>query len=65
DPCCFVGSQAVEWLMRTQNCTREEALNIGQLLVERGIIHDVTDEHPFRDDFFFYRFYSDEQGIST
>ncbi len=51
--------------MRTQNCTREEALNIGQLLVERGIIHDVTDEHPFRDDFFFYRFYSDEQGIST
>ncbi len=64
-PCCFVGSQAVEWLMRTQNCTREEALNIGQLLVERGIIHDVTDEHPFRDDFFFYRFYSDEQGIST
>lgn len=64
-PCCFVGSEAVEWVMRTQNCTREEAINIGQLLVDREIIHDVTDEHPFQDDFFFYRFYTDEQGVST
>jgi small-conductance mechanosensitive channel len=59
-PRCFVGSEAVEWLMRTQNCTREEAIDIGQLLVDRGIIHDVVDEHPFRDEYWFYRFYADE-----
>jgi len=64
-PCCFVGSEAVEWLMRTQDCTREEAINIGQLLVDRGIIHEVTNEHPFRDDYFFYRLYADEQSVDS
>lgn len=64
-PCCFVGSEAVEWLMRTQGCTREEAINIGQLLVDRGIIHEVTNEHPFRDDYFFYRLYADEQSVDS
>ncbi len=60
-PRCFVGSEAVEWLMQTQNCTREEAIDLGQLLVDRGIIHEVTDANPFRDEYFFYRFYADEQ----
>jgi small-conductance mechanosensitive channel len=60
-PRCFVGSEAVEWLMQFQNCTREEAIDIGQLLVDRGIIHHVLDEHPFLDDKIFYRFYADEQ----
>ncbi len=59
-PRCFVGSEAVEWLMQTQNCTREEAISIGQLLVDRDIIHHVVDEHPFRDENLFYRFYVDE-----
>lgn len=59
-PRCFVGSEAVEWLMQTQNCSREDAIDLGQLLVERGIIHHVLDEQPFRDDYVFYRFYVDE-----
>ncbi len=59
-PRCFVGSEAVEWLMQTQNCTREEAIDMGQLLVDRGIIHHVVDEHPFRNEYMFYRFYADE-----
>ncbi|MEW6496170.1 MAG: mechanosensitive ion channel domain-containing protein [Cyanobacteriota bacterium] len=61
-PRCFVGSEAVEWLMQTQNCTREDAIQLGQLLVDRGIIHHVSDEQPFRDGYIFYRFYADEQG---
>ena len=60
-PRCFVGSEAVEWLMQTQNCTREDAIQLGQLLVDRGIIHHVSDEQPFRDGYIFYRFYADEQ----
>ena len=57
---CFVGTEAVEWLMRVQDLTRDEAVRLGQSLVERGIFHHVLDEHPFRDGNFFYRFYADE-----
>jgi hypothetical protein len=60
-PACFIGSEAVDWLMQKQSCTREEAIQLGQLLIERGIIHHVYDEHPFRDGYVFYRFYTDEQ----
>lgn len=60
-PQCFVGSEAVIWLMRTQRATRKEALRIGQLLMRKRIIHHVLDEHPFDDAYLFYRFYEDEQ----
>jgi len=63
-PRCFVGSEAVEWMVRAQQLTRGEAVRFGQTLVERGIIHHVLDEHPFRDGHFYYRFYADE-GIPT
>ncbi|NEQ50373.1 MAG: mechanosensitive ion channel [Leptolyngbya sp. SIO3F4] len=59
-PHCFVGSEAVTWLAKTQNATREAAVRIGQALVEQGILHHVTDEHPFKDEYLFYRFYEDE-----
>jgi hypothetical protein len=60
-PTCFIGSEAVDWLMKAKNCTREEAIDLGQLMIERGIIHHVEDQHPFRDDRLFYRFYTDER----
>ncbi len=59
-PDCFVGSEAVTWLTKTQNATREAAVRIGQAMVEKGIFHHVTDEHPFKDEYLFYRFYEDE-----
>ncbi|WP_264323542.1 mechanosensitive ion channel domain-containing protein [Romeriopsis navalis] len=59
-PKCFVGSEAVTWIVDTQKATREAAVQIGQLLVELGIVHHVTDEHAFRDEYLFYRFYDDE-----
>ncbi|MEM8613412.1 MAG: mechanosensitive ion channel domain-containing protein [Cyanobacteria bacterium P01_H01_bin.105] len=59
-PDCFVGSEAVTWLAKTQNATREAAIRIGQAMVEQGIFHHVTDEHPFKDEYLFYRFYEDE-----
>jgi hypothetical protein len=58
---CFVGSEAVQWLMQQQLASREEAIKLGKVLVERGIIHHVTDEHNFKDDYLFYRFFDDEQ----
>ncbi|MEL7351882.1 MAG: mechanosensitive ion channel domain-containing protein [Cyanobacteria bacterium J06560_5] len=57
---CFIGSEAVTWMVKSQKATRAEAVRLGQLLVERGIIHHVIDEHNFKDEYLFYRFYSDE-----
>ncbi|WP_160148353.1 mechanosensitive ion channel domain-containing protein [[Leptolyngbya] sp. PCC 7376] len=59
-PKSFIGSEAVSWIVQTQKATREAAVRLGQLLVERGIIHHVTDEHAFKDEYLFYRFYEDE-----
>ncbi|MEM1369321.1 MAG: mechanosensitive ion channel domain-containing protein [Cyanobacteria bacterium P01_H01_bin.15] len=64
-PNCFVGSEAVEWLMDNQKATREEAIRIGQILVERGIIYHVTHEHTFQDQYLFYQFYQDSLKSRT
>lgn len=59
-PRSFVGREAVEWLMRREGLTRDEAIAVGQRLLERDVIHHVLDEHGFRDGHFFYRFRADE-----
>jgi potassium efflux system protein len=61
-PRCFVGGEAVAWLMQREGLTRGEAIAVGRDLVERGVIHHVLDEHDFRDGPFFYRFRADEEG---
>ncbi len=57
---CFVGREAVDWLVAREGLTRDEAVRLGQRLVEHGLVHHVLDEHPFRDAPFFYRFRADE-----
>lgn len=59
-PSCFIGSEAVDWIVSKRDFTREEAIELGQILIEREIIHHVTDEHAFQDSYFYYRFYADE-----
>jgi potassium efflux system protein len=59
-PRCFVGRQAVDWLCGHEGLSRTEAVDLGQRLVERGVLHHVLDEHPFRDGTFYYRFRADE-----
>ncbi len=59
-PQCFVGSDAVDWFVNTQKVGREEAIQLGQMLVARKIIHHVHDDHNFKDEYLFYRFYQDE-----
>ena len=56
---CFVGSEAVEWI-QAQGYSVNEALSIGQQLIDLSLIHHVLDEHPFKDEKLFYRFYRDE-----
>jgi hypothetical protein len=57
---CFVGSEAVDWFVTNYDYDRKEAVKVGQMLKERGIIHHVTDDHNFKDEYLFYRFYADE-----
>lgn len=61
-PRSFVGSEAVDWLVRELGLTRGEAVALGRRLVAAGAIHHVLDEHDFRDGGYFYRFRADEAG---
>ncbi|MEM9002060.1 MAG: mechanosensitive ion channel protein [Cyanobacteria bacterium P01_F01_bin.86] len=58
---CFVGSEAVDWLVCHLEISREEAVQIGQRLIQENWIHHVLDEQTFQDEYFFYRFRWDEQ----
>ena len=57
---CFVGSEAVDWLVKHLNISRTKAVAIGKKLIDKKVIHHVTDEHSFEDASLFYRFYEDE-----
>ncbi|MGB3405527.1 MAG: mechanosensitive ion channel domain-containing protein [Microcoleaceae cyanobacterium] len=64
-PNVFIGSDAVDWLMKYEKSTREEAIIMGQLMLQQGIIHHVLDEHDFEDEPLFYRFYADEDSTDS
>ncbi|MBF2034655.1 MAG: hypothetical protein IGR92_04055, partial [Leptolyngbyaceae cyanobacterium T60_A2020_046] len=57
---CFVGSDAVKWLVGRLEVDEIEALRVGQQLINAGYIHHVLDQHTFENSYYFYRFYSDE-----
>jgi hypothetical protein len=57
---CFLGNEAIDWLIKKLNISREDAVKLGQKLVAKKIIHHVTDEHDFKDGPLFYRFYEDD-----
>lgn len=62
-PKVFLGSEAVAWLIQYEKATKAEAIAIGQMMIENNIIHHVLDEHDFKDEPLFYRFYLDEDDI--
>jgi hypothetical protein len=53
---CFLGSEAVEWLMKREGLSRNEARALGERLSELGWIRHVLDEHGFCDRGLYYRF---------
>ncbi|MEM6448093.1 MAG: DEP domain-containing protein [Cyanobacteria bacterium P01_D01_bin.123] len=53
---CFVGSEAVDWLVRTQGLSRDEAVVVGRRLVRHNSIEHVLGEQDFADEYYFYRF---------
>jgi EAL domain-containing protein (putative c-di-GMP-specific phosphodiesterase class I) len=54
-PACFVGSEAVDWLVKHEGLTRADALRLGRRLMALGHIRHVSDEHDFKDAHLFYQ----------
>ncbi len=59
---CFIGSEAVAWLIETQDLNEARSIQLCQMLLDRHIIHHVHDEHNFKNEFLFYRFFEDEKA---
>jgi len=58
---CFVGSEAVKKLMDEEiTGDEEDAVRIGNMMLNAGVFHHVQDAHPFENKYLFYRFTSDE-----
>ena len=53
---CFVGSEAVDWLVSYLRVSRADAVRVGQRLLTENWIRHVANESTFQDDYFFYRF---------
>ncbi len=63
---CFVGSEAAKTLV-DENIAGDEAdaVRIGNLLLSAGVFHHVQNAHPFKSEYLFYRFASDEDHGTT
>jgi hypothetical protein len=60
-PKCFVGSEAVEKLVREGIAgDTADAVRIGNMMLNAGVFHHVLDVHPFENKNLFYRFTADE-----
>ena len=57
---CFLGNEAVAWIAEYAKVPPEDAIALGQKMIDKNIFHHVLDEHQFKDEELFYRFYEDE-----
>lgn len=51
----------MSWLRDNLGLSQAEAIALGQRLIEEKWIHHVTDDHQFKNEYLFYRFYMDEK----
>jgi hypothetical protein len=57
---CFLGNEAVTWISNRTKLSREDAVKLGQKMLEKGFFFHVLDESQFKDEELFYRFKQDE-----
>jgi hypothetical protein len=57
---CFIASEVVQCMEKKYILSKSEAIRLAQELIDLKIIHHVTDNHEFKNDYLFYRFYIDE-----
>ncbi|XP_014834120.1 PREDICTED: phosphatidylinositol 3,4,5-trisphosphate-dependent Rac exchanger 1 protein-like [Poecilia mexicana] len=54
-------SEFVSWLIESGEISNaDEGVNLGQALLENGIIHHVSDKHQFKNEQVLYRFRYDD-----
>lgn len=58
-PQCFIGSEAVTWMVDRFGITVGEAEATGQRLLDLGVLRHVLDEHDFSDANLYYRLVGD------
>jgi pyruvate/2-oxoglutarate dehydrogenase complex dihydrolipoamide dehydrogenase (E3) component len=59
---CFVGSEAVDYLLNSGEASnREDAVQIGRALEAMHLFEHCTRDHQFSDDYLFFRFLCDVQ----
>ena len=58
---CFLGNEGVDWIVEKLKISRTDAVKLGQKMIEKKIFHHIVDEHQFKDEPLFYRFYEDEK----
>ncbi len=54
-PHCFVGREAVDWMVQHARISRADAVQQGRRLLALGLMTHVLDEHDFEDAELFYR----------
>jgi len=60
-PCCFVGKEVVEWLLKNHEAqSASNAIACMKVLQSNGIFHHVCDDHLFKNEYLFYRFRIDD-----
>ncbi|CAN8067138.1 unnamed protein product [Agarophyton chilense] len=59
---CFVGSEAVQWLVTSGTAqSRADAVRLGLLMQEAGLIEHCLRDHDFKDEDLFYKFIEDSE----
>uniref|UniRef100_A0A7S1TCV4 DEP domain-containing protein n=1 Tax=Compsopogon caeruleus TaxID=31354 RepID=A0A7S1TCV4_9RHOD len=67
-PSCFVGFEAVQWLVDHGFAANEEdAVRLGDSMIHAGVFHHVLREHSFKNENLFYRFaeHEDHGGVDV
>ncbi|KAI0558906.1 Pyridine nucleotide-disulfide oxidoreductase [Gracilaria domingensis] len=59
---CFVGSEAVQWLVTSGTAhSRADAVRLGLMMQQAGIIEHYLRDHDFKDEDLFYKFIDDSE----
>lgn len=58
-PATFLGSEMVSWLAAYCGVSRDEALDIGERMLQAEVFHHVCRDHALKDEYLFYRFAED------
>ena len=61
-PNCFIANELANWLVASKNVKdMEEAVELGEALVDDLLIVHVNRDHTFKNEMLFFRFFEDER----